>query len=692
MARKKQGRFRQWITSAFGRTVEATTKKAGNLIKKVGLAFVTGSGSSGRANFEGPEGFEFEEIEKAYLTDSYIRAATDKYIDFMFKAGWDFGGKNPNAVEYIKQRFSVMSQATQSPTEQLLIEICEELVKYNNVFIVKARASNSYSFPPGIKATPLDGKKPVAGYFVLPTATVTIARDKNGAIKKYKQEIAGGAKPIEIKPEDMIHIHIDKQPGRAFGFPFLWEVLDDVKLLRQMEELVDRMIYKNIFPLMVYQVGLEKEGFQSTDDEIEEVKELLGELSLDGGIVLPERHNIKTVGAEGKALDVEGYLKYFERRVFTGLGVSEMLMGRGDTTNRSTSDNMDAVFKDRIKAYQRIISNFINTFMINELLVEGGFDPILNPQDKVEFRFREIDFDSKIKEENHAIQKFTQNAITHEELRDHLGLDPVTEEGRLYFNMVTASLEANKAAQAQQAANNQGDNKNQPANQHGKKNSPGKKESIEEALTKTQVDSLVSSFNNRWELARAEILDLVRKSKEEIDRDRVKLIANVTAKSMVTIAEKHITSALIEGMNDFRKQSSRKDLPRFNYSKTTNDAKTEMSEQINRLLGVELVNLLEKSLNKYSGSDLIANIVGVFESLKYRLKFIATTETSKTYNIGFSKAAREAGEDLLVIESSEGCDVCSELNGKEVNIYTDRIPPFHPNCSCKLTVSKKEGS
>lgn len=693
MANKKPNRFVRWIKSlgvnkeTTENTLavkEAPSSKKANILKKVGLAFVTGAGGNS-LNFEGPEGLDFEEIEKAYLTDSYIRAAVDKYVDFMFKAGWDITGKNPNSVEYIKLRLAAMEQATQTPSDQLFLDIAEELIKYHNAFIVKARASGSYAFPPGVRVSPLDGKKPVAGYYILPTATITIARDKNGTIKRYQQDIAGG-ETIEFKPEDIIHIYVDKQPGRAFGFPFLWEVLDDVKLLRQMEELVDRMIYKNIFPLMVYQVGLEQEGFQASDEEVNEVRDMLGELTMDGGIVLPERHNIKVIGAEGQALDVQQYLNYFENRVFTGLGVSPTIMGRGDTSNRSTSDNMDVMFKDRIKAYQKIASIFINNFMITELLTEGGFDPVLRPEDRVDFRFREIDFDSKIKEENHVIQKFTQNAITHDELRTYLGLDPVTDEGRLYFNMITGALQAQAAQEKIAAANNAGANKDKPANQHGTKLSPKKKESLEEALNSANLESL----ETRWELGKAELIDVLRKN-GQLTQSKIEMTANITIQSMKTILEKNCESSFLEGINKFSQASHKS--PRFSYGYNIQFIKDDVGTVLSKLSKDLVSQIMTAEAKGVTTSDKIANVAGAFNALKYRIKFITNTESSKAYNNGFSKAAREVGYKELEVATTDGCPVCSALENKTINLYTDNLPPFHPNCTCRLTVpeSKKEG-
>lgn len=676
--------------------VEASAKKANNVIKKIGLVF--GGSDTGRDTFDPPEGFDFEEIEKAYLTDSYIRTAIDKYIDFMFKAGWDLVGKNPQTVEYIKQRLASIAVATNEPIDQLWIGIAEELVKYHNAFIVKARQPNSYAFPPGLRVAPINGqKKPVVGYFLLPTNTITIARDLNGTIKGYQQEVSGGD-PLVIKPTDMIHIHVDKQPGRAFGFPFLWEVLDDVKLLRQMEELVDRMVYKNIFPLMVYQVGLAQDGMISSDEEIEEVKEMLGELELDGGLVLPERHNLKTIGAEGKALDVNQYLTYFENRVFTGLGVSSTIMGRGDTANKSTSDNMDAAFRDRIKAYQKVMSTFVNHFIVNELLQEGGYDPILNEDQAVEFIFREIDFDSKIKKENHAIQKFTQNAITYEELRMELGMDASVDENRLYFNMVTASIASQSERENQTAAaNNAGTNKNKPANQHGTKLSP-KKEKISESLSSNAENSnLAKELNTRWDLLRIDTIEYLKKfysnsenKDEKLDIDGLKINFVASSKGILASAKRQLDSAFIQGAREVGELTG--SYLNISYDMSMEQIVNETNKLLDRLIMSDLMIKLEKALESGKSDQLVLSTNKAFDSLQYRLRFIANTQISKSYNFGFAKAARELGYQEVYIEASfDSNDECATHSEKKINLLTDKLPPFHTNCTCKLTLrSRKE--
>ena len=99
-------------------------------------------------------------------------------------------------------------------------------------------------------------------------------------------------------------------------------------------------------------------------------------MALDGTVITNEKTQIKVIGAEGNALSAEGYLKYFEQRVFSALGVSESQMGRGGA--KQDADSMESQAHDTVKHIQRTMAIFLQEHMLNELLLEGGFNPILN--------------------------------------------------------------------------------------------------------------------------------------------------------------------------------------------------------------------------------------------------------------------------------------------------------------------------
>lgn len=463
-------------------------------------------------DFEDPE-FDLEDIQNGYNTDSYIRQGVDKYVDQIFKEGYSFYGTDTNAVDYLKLRLAYIAEASQTPTNQLLMDIAEDIVKYGNCMVVKARSNDPNAFPQGETLQGLYGKDPIAGYFCANPVTMKCKRDEHGTVTSWQQKTDSGEQ--EFGPEDVVHFFYKREKGKAYGTSFLIPVLDDVRALRQAEENVLKMMYRNIYPFFHIAVGTEENT--GTSAEVDALKEALDGMDVEGGLVTTERVKITPVAAD-KVIEAEPYLKYMESRVFSGMGIPEIMFGRGNTANRSTGDNMTSEMADRIRAISRIIEMFFNSFIIKELLMEGGYDPVLNPDQNVEFRFNDNDVDIMIKKEVHAIYKYEHNAITEDEMRDALGMDPIPdgEREKMFVELITretlrvqSELDMQLAKQnaASQQQNGTGETNNKQKNQGGKKpgGSGNKKQSsssknaispVSIGLVKDCVDNFGDSVDN----------------------------------------------------------------------------------------------------------------------------------------------------------------------------------------------------
>lgn len=462
---------------------------------------------NGDTDFEDPD-FDLEDIQNGYNTDSYIRQGVDKYVDQIFKEGYSFYGTDTNAVEYLKLRLAYIAEASNTPTSQLLMDIAEDVVKYGNCMLVKARNSDPNSLPQGAKVQGLYGKDPVVGYFCANPVTMKCKRDEYGTVTEWQQDNDGGTQTFA--PEDVVHFYYKREKGNAYGTSFLIPVLDDVRALRQAEENVLKMMYRNIYPF--YHVAVGTEDATGTSKEVDALKEAIDGMDVEGGLVTTERVKITPIASD-KVIDAEPYLNYMEARVFSGMGIPAIMFGRGNTANRSTGDNMTSEMADRIRAISRVIEMFFNAFVVKEILMEGGYDPVLNPDQAVEFRFNDNDVDVMIKKEVHAIYKYEHNAITEDEMRDELGMDPIAEgeRAKLFVELITREtlrLEAELNLQAQkEAAKQQGtaETNNKSKNQGGKSSggAGNKKSSAKNAiepktigLVKDSIDNLEVSIDN----------------------------------------------------------------------------------------------------------------------------------------------------------------------------------------------------
>lgn len=494
------GRMKMWLANQlFGEiresgpstsTVKDATggfrEMATGLVKKIGIRF----GDLTVTDFEDPE-YDLTQIDNGYNTDGYIRQGVDKYIDQIFKEGYKFYGKDATIVDYLKLRFAYMAEASGIPTEQLFIEIAEDVVKYGNCTLAKSRAKDINSLPPTLTLTGLNGSEPVAAYFPINVTTMTVKRDKNGVIKGWQQEVDDTT--VKFKPEDIVHFYYKREKGKAMGTPFLLPVLDDVRALRQAEENILKMMYRNIYPFFHVAVG-DKES-PGDDTEIITVQAAIDDMEVDGGLVTSNRVEIKAI-ASNQVINAQPYLAHLENRVFSGMGIPAIMFGRGDTANRSTGDNMTSEMADRIHAIQHSIEMFMNEYVIKELLMEGGYDPVLNPDQDIRFVFKENDLDAKVKQDTHAVYLYEHNAITEDEMRIELGRDPITDRALMFQSLITQANIAHEAqvsaststqtssssSKATKTGTKETDNKVRPTNQHGTKTSPKKLTNAEEHL------------------------------------------------------------------------------------------------------------------------------------------------------------------------------------------------------------------
>ena len=686
------------ITSASATRSSGSRNPADNIIKRVGLVFVSGGGGGGnRAEFEPPD-FDLEEITLAYDNEAYVRQAVDKYTDLIFKAGWDIVSSNDNAKDYILLRLKLIAEATQTPTEEFFNQIAEDLVKYSNVFIAKARLSGDYQFPSGINAQGLDEKEPVVGYFVLPPDTIEIARDRNGRIVNYQQEISGGGKEIKFRPEDMIHITWKKKRGHAFGTPFLIPVLPDIRLLREVEDNVARLLHKYLHPMYKFKVGLAEEGFESTPEEVELIRETIEDMSTDGTLVLPERYDIDVVGAQGEAINAEWALKYFEQRVFTGLGIPDTVFGRSNTANRATADNLTSEMHDRVKAFQRVISTAIDSHIMHELLMEGGFDPVLNEDDDADFIFEEIAIDEQVKIENQASFLYEHNGITFPEFRRRIGYEPEVEESEMYLNRVQIP-QAEAGSQPGEAGTPETNNKQKPENQHGKKSSPKKTSSSVDEKVKPpdisytlKIQGSVDRLNYEYEKLRDDMVQIASKSRDNPDlKKQIPMTFDKIRENILKELEGNANMSFERGIQDAKNDCNVSREPEVKKSMAKSIVRENMNNEIDALLSDLQIRISASLL-----SDGVEQIISsTFDVLKYRLSFIARTKIMKSYNYGYALAAKALErKELVSVSTSDSHDGCQEKSGKPIELSGDlysKIPPWHTNCWCTVKIKENGG-
>lgn len=717
--------------------VDKNSKMKDFVVKAVGYI---NSYNVGREMLAPPE-YDFEEIKRAAETDSYIKTSLDKYQRMIYKAGYYLKSENESSVKYVKKRFRIMSYATGKPMDILFQEMADDLITYSNCILIKTRVKQ---IMPGVKANGMFGADPVGGYSRVDPSTISIQRDEFGNILGYTQRTVNG-KEKKYKKQDVIHIYMNKESSNSFGTPKIIAALEDVKLLRKLEGNVLAIVHRFAIPIFHWKIGKTQQGFQATDKEIEEARYEIENMSLDGVIITNEKTEISVLGAEGAAINASEYLKYFEQRVFTALDTSASQMGRGGA--KQDADSMEAQAHDYIKSVQRTLSIFIENFIISELLFEGGFNPIVNEEDNVQYVFNEISLETKIKVENHELLKYHGNGQTYEEFRRNCGYKDSSEEKRLYKNLievpaqikvVQATAKAQTAADievaqvnakiAEDAAKAQA-KREEKANQNSNTNTNSNTSSNSNSNTKSNSNtnkSKTGTLSNGKKSTQSQNKDVVNRNRPTNQHGTT----SVKVKESMEITEKVIRNKTTH-KKKYKDFYGKIDRLKANIVETDSDldylfslsidslsqdmnlaikeASKEGIEKAMKDLGkmnidtamlgyvdVPLTSMYEKAnatikdvfkdmKSRIGNNRELDNVDAVISALEYRFRFMIEYILPKTLWYSYLKVGAAAGIKQAKVDFGDSTD--SETHDEIINVKAfgmDQIPAFHPFCDCKI--------
>lgn len=430
--------------------------------------------------------FDFEAITKAYLVDPIYRQALDKHAELVLKEGYFLKGE-PEPVAYLRKRLQRMSGATGIPWSVVVDTFVRDIIKYGNAFLLIARAGVQ-AIDLDTPASPLEGHSPIGAYWNLPVDQLFPVFNDNGVQTHWVRRLGNEEQPFPVK--NVFHMVYCRPGGALWGAPYALGVVEDLRSYRQMEETMSKMVDKFGNPLIHQETPDITGTGEGRQEDVDDSGYIYQSMAPDGIIVTPPGHKFNIIGAESHALRIDPYINHWEERLYAGLGVSDIIMGKASQVGAYPSELITAPMHDRAKYFQEIIAEQVTYGVLFELLMEGGYDPWNDERDVVTWEWHELEVDRRIKEETHELNKFTMNTQTLDEVRNKFknsSLTPEEEQG-LYINKVqipqitavhrllreeirhedidygnTKLPKDNKASK----------NKIQPTNQYGKKFSPG---------------------------------------------------------------------------------------------------------------------------------------------------------------------------------------------------------------------------
>lgn len=428
-----------------------------------------------RGNFQSND-WNLVQIQNALQTESMFRRAIEKYVEQIWKNGFEFVGQDPKTVRYIRQRMSQITQVTGKTTLELFQEMGFSLATFAQLYVIRQRNTSASG---GRKYITYDGKEriPVAGYRVADPATMWVEKDEYGNPRRWRQQLSAqvlgtGVKAPEWPAYNVIHIQdrTATSPKYFFAMPMAVPVIADIKALRETEELA--LLQSIKFAIAKFHAKVGTKDKPGTPQEIQSTIELLNGLPSDGVLVTTNRIEVDNISDKDGQLDMGPLIAYWRARILAGLGMSDIAMGKGDSSSRATAQVLSTEMQSTTIKFQQILKTSIEEHMIKELLYETGFTPETINEDKMVYlHIPEIDLEQKIKRDAHTLQKWQSNTITQDEARKDLGYDVMSNEQQkqVYLYLVQIPLaEAEARAKASASIQRSVTNTNQPTNQHGK--------------------------------------------------------------------------------------------------------------------------------------------------------------------------------------------------------------------------------
>ena len=505
--------------------------------------------------------YDLKIIDRFSDSEPLAFQAFAKIAEKALNGGYTFASKDQDALLYVKQRLRDFAMISGLPTRIWIEQIMSDLIKYSNCFIYKFRDPElSNGSPVNINGKPVD---PIACLMKLDATSVTPVLDDKNNVKSYEvgsTDTSGGSnKKKKVPVEDIFHIFAYRNSRNNIGTPFLWPVMDDIRVLRKMEENVEMLVHKHLFPLYHYIVGTE--DYPAEPEEIEKVHYDLERVPTEGSLVTPERHKIEVVGAQGTAISAEKYLAYFQNRVLLGFGIGSISFGvGGEGGSRSTAETMDRSLIERAKYFQTTFKAFIEEQVISEILREGGFEQF-DVQNEVDVfvNFNEIDIDTQIKKENHYANMYNNQGYTYDEYRMGIAKDAIPEgdeqENRLQFHMfgppVLSELSIAEDSN-QEGAKAEVRSKDKPANQYGEKASPKRTRDAKVQDHKAhELDStkmMSERVKGLYDQARADVINAIKSASSLSDaKDKINFTLGITRSAMSSTLNSFVNDGIDNG-------------------------------------------------------------------------------------------------------------------------------------------------
>lgn len=352
---------------------------------------------------------ELKKYWNYYEGDNMVFASVNTIAWNSVMVGYDIVSDNPKAKKLVRMMFDRMD------LDGVILDNVIYGLVFGDSFIEKVKGKQ-----------PELVKKAKSDYTVslktVSPITMHINADKYGREESYQQKISGVLLPTKLTKENIIHLRFFPRPDSPYGISLIGPSKDSIDRMRDVDESLYNAIQRHGTGKFLVTVG--------TPEEIppkavfDRIKTDLEDISSKNEFIVPGVIDIKTIDEKGVP-GVEAYSDSFLKKTIVGLMCPQESLGLGTGSTDATASQRALMFERFIKSIQHKLATKLRVELINQILVENGFE-----ENIVFIKFNSVtdaDEEAKSKWIGNLLRGFPEGKkpLTINEIRNLYDLPPV---------------------------------------------------------------------------------------------------------------------------------------------------------------------------------------------------------------------------------------------------------------------------
>lgn len=381
---------------------------------------------------------KLQEVLRTPIVDRHVRTIIEHLITSRPKI------KGPEEqAEAARRWFEVeveINSGHERGLNRFITDIAGQMLRYGSAAVFKQRTRSDVG---DTYTHPITGGKrnPVSSYMVPDMSTVEVFLDKKGRPRKWRQNpgLHTDHDPPKYADRDVFLARLpSRNSAMYFWTPSLATIaLYPIEVLRDLHETIEQHT-KNIVDIPNYATVGDKDYLdgQVNEEMLRRIQRVIERTPRGAMPVLPWFVEIAQQESDEYVEQLTEAAEFWEKETRRGVGGSKLQDGIGDSGTRNTSE---VLISKEMRTAEAMVPEIQRVFrwIITDKMLEKGvldLDEVNGHGDMVSLIFEDIDMHKQIRREEHYIHAWQNEAYTHGEFRDKMGMDPDSDRQDKYFS------------------------------------------------------------------------------------------------------------------------------------------------------------------------------------------------------------------------------------------------------------------